>query len=386
MRNSFILFMSFFLIADLGHAQNANALIDKQTSKIPANSCISTDLIAKYINSSFKTENEKIRAVFYWTASNISYDIDNMFAINFNETSENKIKKSIETRKGVCINYAEIFNEIANKVGLKSVIIEGYTRQNGFSDYVPHAWCGANIDGKWYVFDPTWGSGYVSNGKFIKKINNYYFKTEPGKIITSHIPFDYLWQFSNYPITNQEFYNGKTLINKSKKYFDYENEILKYEKLTEIDKLIGSAERIEKNGVKNAMIFDRLSYKKREIENKRFEDFNHIVTLYNEGVNEFNAFIDYRNKQFKPIVSDDEIKKMIDAPKNKLINCQDLLNNLGPVDKSNLSNVNAVRKGLVDIIRQAEEQEMFVVKYLSKSRIARKSMFTKVSWFGIPLN
>lgn len=390
MRNVFLLFITLFSSLSFGQVQNEYAAIDQKIAKIPDNLSNSTNDIANYINSNFKTENEKIRAVYYWTASKISYDVDNMYAVNFNETSEEKIKKSLETKKGVCINYAEIFNDIANKVGVKSFIIEGYTKQKDKVDYVSHAWCAAKIDDKWYVFDPTWGSGYIYKNKFVRKLNNYFFKTDPAKIISSHMPFDYLWQFLNYPVTNQEFYAGKTQINKSKTYFDFMGEIAKYEKLSEVEKLSASVERIEKNGVKNAMIFDRVSSKKRDIEyykqHKAVTDFNNIIAVYNEGVSEFNEFINYRNKQFKPLVSDEEIKKMIVNPIDKLRSSQELLNNLGPVDKNNLASVNSLRKGLADIIKQATEQELFVMKYLSKSKIVRKSMFTKVTFFGAPLN
>ncbi len=47
------------------------------------------------------------------------------FTSNINETSEDKIKNTLKTKKGVCIDYAEVFNDFANKVGIKSVIIEG---------------------------------------------------------------------------------------------------------------------------------------------------------------------------------------------------------------------------------------------------------------------
>jgi hypothetical protein len=29
-------------------------------------------------------------------------------------------------------------------------------------------------DGSWYIFDPTWGAGYVNNGKFYKKLNSLF--------------------------------------------------------------------------------------------------------------------------------------------------------------------------------------------------------------------
>lgn len=390
MRNPFLLFISLFLVAGLGHSQNANALIDKQMSKIPVSSSGSTEAIADYINSNFKTEGDKIRAVFYWTASNISYDVANMSSINFNETSQEKIAKTLKTRKGVCIHYAEVFNEIANKVGVKCMIVDGYTKQNGKISTLSHAWCAAIIDGKWFLFDPTWGSGGINNGVFVKKINDYYFKVDPAKMISSHMPFDYLWQFLNYPVSNQEFYDGKTQVNKSKSNFDYRAEIDKQQKLSDMEKALESVGRMEKNGIKNSLLLERFNGKKKELasyrQNGNVDKLNSIISDYNQAVTSLNDFIYYRNKKFKPTLPDEEIKRMIQTPKEKLAQCQDALDAVGPVGKENLSNLSSLRKSIADVLAQAEEHESFVRDYLSKGKGARKSMFTKVSWFGIPLN
>ncbi|MCD0468412.1 transglutaminase domain-containing protein [Flavobacterium sp. JAS] len=383
MKKYIILITLLYSIMGVGQVKNKYELIDKQIMNIPVNLNNSTEDIANYIKSTFKNEDDKIRAVYYWTVSNITYDIENMFAVNFNESAHDKIEKTLKSRKGVCVNYAEVFNEIANKVGIRSFVIEGFTKQNGFTDYISHAWCCAKIDGKWCVFDPTWGSGIVTGGKFVKKINNYYFKTDPSKIITSHMPFDYMWQFLNYPITNQEFYNGNFVVNKSKPYFDFDAEIEKYISLSYIDQLTSSADRIEKNGVKNAMIFDRLFYKRNEAEILRF---NEIVSLYNDGINELNAFITFRNNQFKPNVSDEELKKLIDSPKTKLTKSKELLENLSKISKTNQSNIASLATGVNQTLNQVEEQFLFVEKYLGKSKMGRKTMFTKVSFFGVPVN
>ncbi|MBF7092945.1 hypothetical protein IUY40_15535 [Flavobacterium sp. ALJ2] len=383
MKRYIVLLTTFYSVMTVGQVKNSYEAVDKQMSKIPANYINSTQDIANFIMNNFENDDDKIRAVFYWTASNISYDVQNMFAVNFNETRQDKIDKALKTRKGVCINYAEVFNDVSNKIGIESFVIEGYTKQNGVTDYISHAWCGVKINGKWFLFDPTWGSGYVNGGKFVKKINSYYFKTDPAKIITSHMPFDYMWQFLNYPITNQEFYAGNFVINKSKALFDFDGEIQKYKSLSDIDKLISSANRIEKNGVKNAMIFDRLSYKRNEVEILKF---NQIVSSYNEGVNELNVFIAFRNKQFKPTISDEELKKMIESPRNKLLKSKELLDNIGTVSKNNQGNVTSLSAGINQTLSQAEEQFLFVEKYLSKSKLVRKTMFSKVTWMGIPMN
>lgn len=366
------------------------AVVDAKMAAIPASSAISTEAIAKYINANFKTETDKIRAAFYWTSSNISYDVANMFAVNLNETVQQKIAKTLKTKRGVCIHYAVVFNELSQKIGIQSYIIEGYTKQNGKVSDLAHAWTAAKIDKKWYVFDPTWGAGYVNNGKYSKKLNNVYFKSEPSIIIGSHIPFDYLWQFSNYPITNGEFYEGKIQINKNRKHFDFEKEIATYNALPEADQLFASAERIEKNGLKNTMILERYEGKKQQLtylrHNTNIEKLNAVVDDMNQAVVLLNDFIQYRNMKFRPALSDVEISNMIETPREKLAKCQNEIYKIGSVGNENAANVNSIRKSISAALVQAEEHSLFVKNYLSKSKMVRKTMFSKVSWYGVPLN
>ena len=390
MKNIYLVLSFLFTILSFGQTNAGYDLIDKKVTTIPLNSGTSINAIAKYIKANFKTENDKIRAVFYWTASNIRYDVKNMFAVSINETTQDRISKTLKTKKGICSDYAAIFNEIATLVDVKSVVVEGYTKQNGKIDILSHAWCAAKIDNKWYVFDPTWGSGSFINGKFVKKIDNYYFKVEPEKIISSHIPFDYLWQFSNYPVTNREFYEGKTQINKSKKYFDFEKEIAKHNSLSETNQLFESAARIEKNGLKNAMIVESYKSKKEQLtylrQSANIDKLNSIVNEMNEAVVLLNDFISYRNNQFKPSFSDNEINNMIQKPRAKLVKCQNDIYTVGSAGSENASNLLSIKKAIESNLATAEEHALFVKNYLSKSKIVRKTMFSKASWFGIPLN
>jgi hypothetical protein len=390
MKNSIAIMLLFLSFLSSAQKPNSFQYIDQKMAIIPDSLCYSTDKIAGYINTYFKTDDDKIRAVFYFTASKINYDVVNMLTINLNLKSEEIIINTLKTRKGVCINYAEVFNEIANKAGIKSVIIGGYTKQNTKIDALSHAWCAAYINNKWFIFDPTWSAGYIINGKYVKKFNERFYKIDPTKIISSHMPFDYLWQFLNYPITNEEFYKGLTQINKSKPFFDYEKEIGFYENNTESLKLITSAKRIEQNGVKNTLIAEILNHKKNQIEHlkqtKLNDDFNKAISDYNDAVQLFNIFIDYRNRQFKPIKPDEEIKKMIENPKTKLINTQYLLNNLGAINANNQQNLISLKKSLSDLLKQVEEQDDFVKVYLSKNPNTRKKLFTQYSFFGMPLN
>ncbi|WP_310560878.1 transglutaminase domain-containing protein [Flavobacterium sp.] len=390
MKNIFLIFIILFSIFSFGQANVEYAAIDKKVALIPQKATSSTREIASYINTNFKTENDKIRAVFYWTASNISYDVANMFAVNTTETPQDRITKALKTKKGICADYSAIFNEIATLVGINSVVISGYTKQNGKIDTLPHSWCAAKIDNKWWVFDPTWGSGSLINGQFVKRINDYYFKTQPSKIISSHIPFDYLWQFLNYPITNTEFYEGKTQIDTTKKYFDFEKEIAKQKSLSEMDQLFESALRIEQNGLKNAMIVANYKSKNELLtflrQSANIDKLNGIVKEINEAVVLLNDFISYKNKRFKPTLPDDEIINMIQKPREKLVKCQKDIYTVGSTGPENAGNLSSIKKAIESNLATAEEQALFVKNYMSKSKMVRKTMFSKVTYFGIPLN
>ncbi len=383
------IFISPTIFAQKGTVNEFSA-IDKKALQLPDSSTKNAELIANYIATNFKTDKDKSRAIFIWVASNIQYDIDNMFAINFYETKEDKISKPLITRKGICENYAALFTEICLKTGLKSFVIEGYTKQNGFTDYISHAWSATLIDSSWFLFDPTWGSGYIDGGKFIKKINNSYYKVSPSTLIKSHIPFDYLWQFLNYPITNQEFYEGKTQQIKSKPFFSFKDTLQVYEKLSQIDQFVSSAYRVEKNGIKNSLVFDRLQHLKISIENDRQNKtinlYNSAVVDYNDAVNGLNEFINYRNKQFTPKKTDPEIQSMIDVLDTKIKEAKNKISEISSTDV-NTANINRqLTKSIDDLSILIKEQQDWLKLYFSKSKSVRKSMFYKITWFGIPLN
>lgn len=384
MKNT-LLFLSFFLhFLSFGQVKDHSLLIDKKIASIPFEKTQNTADIAHFINSNFKTETEKMRAVFYWTATNIRYDIASISSVPTQETPQDRINKTLKTRKGVCADYSLIFNEIANLVSIKSFVVHGYTKQNGKINNLSHAWCAAKIDSKWYLFDPTWGAGSVNNNAFTQKLNNKYFKVNPEQMIASHMPFDYLWQLLNNPITHQEFIEGKTSTNKNR--YDFSSEIAKYESLPSKDQLFETAQRIEKNGIKNQLILNAYNHAKKswtvERDNATNAKYNQIVSDFNEAINELNDFVYYRNNKFKPHLPDEEIKAMIQIPNEKFKKCQEFIYKIGGTNSENANNINNLRKQIADALAQSEMHLQFVNKYLSKSTLVRKTMFSKIIWTG----
>lgn len=378
-----------FTVSAFGQTKVTYTLVDAKMDKIPHDLSTSTTGIAEYINANFKSENDKVRAAFYWTASNIRYDIENIESIDYKEISQDKIKNAVLSKKGVCIHYAEVFNDIAKRVGVKSYLVYGYTKQNGKVDVLSHAWCAAKIDNTWWLFDPTWGAGYVDKKKFFKKINNLHYKVAPSQYIATHMPFDYVWQFLNYPVTNQEFIDGKTQLNKTKANFDFVAQIEDYDRLSDLNKAKATLIRMEKNGIINNLIREMTLSKKSEVDavqnNEAMASLQSISDDYNQAVTMFNDFVSYRNNKFKPALPDFAIKAMIDTPKEKIVDCQKRIYSIGAYNDNNIGNVKLLKNEIINFLKQIEVHDKFVNDYLRKSKSARKSMFTTVTFFGIPV-
>jgi hypothetical protein len=373
-------------------AQKASefSAIDNVMLQIPDSSTKSTKSIARYINLRFTTQNDKVRAAFYWVAKNIKYDVKNMYSINFYENENEIVDKVLTTRKGVCMGYAALFTDIITKAGIRAYRIEGYTRQNGATDNLPHAWVAARIDASWFLFDPTWASGYLSNSKYVSQLNNAYWKTKPEEMIKSHMPFDPLWQLLNNPLTNAEFNQGKTVAVAKRSLFNFNDSITVYEKQNEIERLTSFTARLEKNGISNSLLFDRYQYNKREIDylkTKQFTDlYNKAVNEMNDGVNALNEFINYRNKQFTPMKPDAELKLMLGNIETQFADSKQLLEKIKSPDANERMSTNQLNRSIEEASKNLNEQKKFLTKYLSTSKLFRKSTFYKYSWMGIPIN
>jgi len=203
--------------------------------------------LATDLTSQFDSELLKVRSIFIWMTENIQYDFKEFRKISKGggqesyrirassekELEEKKkkmeeeryresIKKTLSKRKGVCQDYAELFNEMCKSIGVKSGMISGSTKDIT-GQYLPdnHAWNWVEIRGKTYLLDVTWASGFVdySKGKFTREYNDGFFLTSPAMFAVNHFPNDSKWQlskdkvsletFKNYPAVGQGFFKYK---------------------------------------------------------------------------------------------------------------------------------------------------------------------------------
>ncbi len=382
MKTSILWILFFSLTTSIFAQPNTDySKIDKLALQIPDASTQSAQTIADYINLNFLNDSDKLRAIFAWISGNIKYDVKNMYAVNFYESTNEIIDKVLKTRKGICMGYAALFVDLSTKTGIKSYMIAGYTKQNGKVDYISHAWCAAKIDSVWMLFDPTWGSGFIQKSKFVRQINNSFYKAMPDELIKTHMPFDPLWQFLNYPVTNQEFYESQFQLNNNKPFFNYNDTLAMYEAQSPIEKLISSSARIKMNGVKNSMIADMLKHNTLEIENYNHNQmvgkYNLAVNAYNNGIIELNRFIEYRNQQFTPEIPDHEIKEILDKTEHLLKEARNYLEEVINNDKETKTNMRPLKKSTDEAMNKLDEQRIFLNKYIKTSKWDRKKLFYK---------
>lgn len=132
--------------------------------------------LAKYLVADAKSDSAKVEKIHTWITNNIAY--------NYKQTESDKCYKyeSAETvlkeRKALCTGYVRLMQAMLAEVGIESQLVPGYTyafkqfyKPNVLLDN--HAWITININGEWFMADPTWDAGYIGSlaaEKFLKKL------------------------------------------------------------------------------------------------------------------------------------------------------------------------------------------------------------------------
>ena len=352
--------------------------------------------LSAYFNANLHSQKELIRAFYFWTANEILYDVENMFTFRSAEDPARLVVQTLQERKAVCQGYAEFFHELCENAGIESYIVPGYTRQNGSVVTINHAWVLARIDTGWYFFDPTWGSGFLLNGKFIRRFTSEYFMVTPAVFIKSHMPFDPMWQCLYHPVTSAEFSRGTLPGKNPGPNFSFPDSIAEYEQLPKSEKFSETFRRVQQNGVNNNSIFEYQRYLRQNIEveeanrqndlqNQRVMLFNEAVDHYNTASVLFNYYINYWNRQFKPTRPDAEIRKMIDTCNYHLAESRRILASIIPREETLSQNMEVLLQAIRENQKHVDEQGSFLTDYFNTPKAFRGSLFRKYTWMGVPV-
>lgn len=157
-----------------------------------------SELCAKIV-AGCEDDYQRIRALYQWICENIDYDTK--FAIY-------SADKCINSRRGTCQAYCELFYQMAKAVNIRAEIVKGWAKDDkGNIDPGGHAWIFAYTnENRGILLDPTWGAGSVDNGIFTKNSDCWvWFGVEPEWMILSHYPKDESYQLTEQPITQEQF-------------------------------------------------------------------------------------------------------------------------------------------------------------------------------------
>ncbi|MGH1362990.1 MAG: transglutaminase domain-containing protein [Calditrichia bacterium] len=145
----------------------------------------------------FQSPEKQIRAIFSWITNNIAYDYQALLRGQVRLATAEDV---LQTRKAICGGYARLLKKMARTAGFEAELVGGFSKgygydtSNPFADRNRHAWNAVKVDGTWRLLDATWGAGYISDGKFKRSFNDYYFFTPPEELIQTHYPEQRRWQ------------------------------------------------------------------------------------------------------------------------------------------------------------------------------------------------
>jgi len=183
----------------------------------------SLESLASKITYGLTDPRKKLDAIFVWVTDNIAYDIEGLekslsgrevypkFELEYTDSAElypeyNEAVASmvIHRKKGICDGYAKLFKSLCNHSGIECEIVSGKTRKPLREELGLHAWNAVKIKEQWYLVDPTWASGYVSD-KYVKERNMFYYLTPPEKMFVNHLPDEQKWTLLDKSFNSQKF-------------------------------------------------------------------------------------------------------------------------------------------------------------------------------------
>ncbi len=120
--------------------------------------------------SLFKEDVDKARAVYNFVASYMTYELYPELIANKpvpidRQTAKVSLPISIKTRKGVCYDYAVLYEYICEKVGLECAVVSGIVKENWNAR---HGWNVVTIDSKMYILDVTYADNVLGRYKSIE--------------------------------------------------------------------------------------------------------------------------------------------------------------------------------------------------------------------------
>lgn len=183
------------------------------------------DILADKLTTPFYTDSEKVRAIFYWITTHITYDVNeyhnkHVMHAELSFTDSEKVEayfrnrlaeEAINKKMAICAGYAALFKELCDRAKINCVIVEGYAKltlnEVGKPFNENHAWNAVKLNGNWVLIDACWAAGYCDENvtQFTRKQDEFFYMTPPWLFIYNHYPKDGKWTLMNSPMSKDQY-------------------------------------------------------------------------------------------------------------------------------------------------------------------------------------
>lgn len=170
--------------------------------------------ISKIITGRFEDKTDKVRAIYYWIATNIDYDLKTARNLS---TTKNSPTEVLLYRKAVGIGFASLFQDMCSSAGVRCLTADGFVKNSSEdigenADELNHSWAVVQLGQSpetWYYVDPAWGSGFADNDLkvFTKSFTDAYFFSDKTIFNWQHYPDNEAWKLGSAPKNKSAFYN-----------------------------------------------------------------------------------------------------------------------------------------------------------------------------------
>lgn len=174
--------------------------IDAYAKATPTSKEATVDVLAQYLVAPTKGDSEKVRSIFIWITSHINYD----WAAYENGTSQwQEPMVTVQSHKGVCQNFSDLFTAMCLAVGMDAKTIIGYAKSGLSTEWMiygfassNHVWNVVRVNKRWQLMEVTWAQ---NTG------NLNYFMADPLLFRRDHLPLDAQWQLTKDTMTLHEY-------------------------------------------------------------------------------------------------------------------------------------------------------------------------------------
>lgn len=174
---------------------------------------MSMGTINNVVSNKFTDKIDKARAIYYWIAHNISFDVK---AARTNNTAKNTPTDVLLSRKAIGIGFASLFQDMCSSADIRCLTVDGFIRFNteqiGERDIeINHSWAVVQLGQspeEWYYVDPALGSGFPSDDmkEFTSYYTGAYFFTDKETFNLQHYPDNLAWKLGSGSKSKKDFF------------------------------------------------------------------------------------------------------------------------------------------------------------------------------------